>query len=111
MILKGEAMESARNPYFTRFLRNSQMTGYGALWCWGNFRRVTRLMVLDLKAQESMHGLQGLRVFGRDADARAARCVFQLILNLLSQLFHGFRSRRILRVDSHRRRKISFRKH
>ena len=76
-----------------------------------NFLRISSLMISDLKAQESMHGSQGPCVLRRDADARAARGVFQPVLNLLSQLFHGFRSRRILRVDEHRRRKIAFRKH
>src|SRR5215471_12190338 len=77
----------------------------------GHFRGIASLMIGNLKAQEFMHGAQRVRVLCSDADSRSFFARLQLVLNRLAQALHRFGSRRILRMNQHRRGKISARKH
>src|SRR5712692_2296489 len=72
-----------------------------------NFGRVAGLVVGNLEAQETMHGLKGFPVLRGYADAPAALRVFQLVFDSLAQALHRFGAWRILRMDQHGNLKIS----
>ena len=103
-------MGHTRSLYFTRLRRIAQTAGEMELRCFRYLRRIARQMVGDLKPKEFVHGMNGLHVFRRNADARPALRILQLVSNRLAKTLHLLGARRVLRMNEHRRGKVSRRK-
>ncbi len=103
-------MGHTRSLYFTRLGRIAQTAGRTGLRCFRYFRGIARQMVGDLKTKEFVHGVKGLCAFCGNADARPALRILQLVSNRLAKTLHLLGARRVLRMNEHRRGKVSRRK-
>jgi hypothetical protein len=77
----------------------------------GNLEGIAGLMVTDLKTEKFVNGGESIGVLGKDADAGTAARIFQRVMNVVTELFHGCGAGRILCVDKHGSGKITGGKH
>ena len=84
--------------------------GKRLMWA-GNLEGIAGLMVTDLKAKKFVYCGEGIGVLGEDADAGTAARIFQRVMNVVAELFHGRGAGRILGVDKHWSGKITGGKH